>query len=82
MEMMSKRICDALMSWMRSLDDAFLLTAIDGFNARVAQPPFAYFHFHKDPNLAGTADEVDFKPIPTPITEKDLGVVFFEVNDR
>ena len=67
---------------MRRLNDAFLLSAIDGFNACVAKPPLAHFDFHKYPNLPGSADQVDFIPIPTPIAQEDLGVVFFEVNDR
>ena len=52
---------------MRRLDDAFLLSAIDSFNTCVAKPPLAHFDLHKYPNLPGPADEVDFKPIPTPI---------------
>ena len=67
---------------MRRLDDAFLLSAIDSFNTCVAEPPLAHLDFHKYPNLARPANEVDFKPIPTPIAQEDLGVVFFEVNDR
>ena len=67
---------------MRSLNDAFLLSVIDGFNACIAKPPLAHLDFHKYPHLPSSADEVDFIPIPTPITQKDLGVVFFEVNDR
>ena len=67
---------------MRCLNNAFLLSAIDGFNACIAIPPLAHFDFHKYPNLPGSADQVDFIPIPTPIAQEDLGVVFFEVNDR
>ena len=65
-----------------SLDDAFLFSAVYGFYALLAQAPLANLDFNKYPGGARSANQVDFKPLPSPISGEDSCVLFFEVDDR